>query len=370
MPLVLNGMAFFLALVLSLYGTPLARQAALRFNIVDRPDGRLKRQVEPVPYLGGLAIYLSFLITLAMTFEFSRAVLGLLLAGTIIVMLGLIDDFGVLTPGAKFAGQLVAVFVLIKSDIRIELSFLPYWAQVALTVVWMVGLTNAFNIIDVMDGLAGGVAVVSSVVLFLVAVATADADAPVQMAALAGALIGFLYYNRYPARIYMGDAGSMFVGFLLGAVAMTLQYTHRSVLGLFAPVLILGVPIFDTFFVMAIRYLRKIPVFLGSPDHFALRLRRWALTVPQVVGCSCAASLVLGLAGLGVMWLPFGQALTIVTVAAMGLLVAAVWLKRMDLAQQEAGHESPGVATGSATGRRQADRQKTGQQKTGMTHGR
>jgi len=354
MPLVVDGLAFFLALVLALYGTPLARQAALRFNIVDRPDGRLKHQEEPVPYLGGLALYLSFLITLALTFEFSQAVLGLLLAGTIIVMLGLIDDFGVLTPGAKFIGQLVAVFVLIKSNIRIELAFLPYWAQAALTVVWMVGLINAFNIIDVMDGLAGGVAVVSSLCLFVVAAATADEDAPVQMAALAGALLGFLRYNRHPARIYMGDAGSMFVGFLLGAVAMTLQYTHRSVMGLFAPVLILGVPIFDTFFVMAIRYLRGIPVFLGSPDHFALRLRRWAMTVPQVVALSCTASLALGLAGLGVMWLPFGQALTIVAAASVLSLAVAVWLKRIEMAPRAAGHQPVGgrrTAAGKVAGK-------------------
>ena len=240
--------AFILALALSLYGTPIARKAALRFNIVDRPDGRLKQQLEPVPYLGGLAIYFSFLITLALTFEFSQAVLGLLLAGTIIVMLGLIDDFGVLTPAAKLAGQLVAVFVLIKSGILIEVYFIPYWAQIVLTVFWMVGLTNAFNIIDVMDGLASSVALVASLMLLGVAVLTGDVDAPIQMVALAGSVAGFLWYNRFPARIYLGDAGSMFIGFMLGAVAMTLEYTHQSIVGLFAPVLILGIPIFDTFF--------------------------------------------------------------------------------------------------------------------------
>jgi len=357
MPLIVDGLAFILALVLSVYGTPLARQAALRFNIVDRPDGRLKHQLAPVPYLGGLAIYLSFLITLALTFEFSHAVLGLLLAGTIIVMLGLIDDFGVLTPGAKFTGQLVAVFVLIKSGIRIELAFLPYWAQVALTVVWMVGLINAFNIIDVMDGLAGGVAVVSSVVLFVMAVVTGDEDAPVQMAALAGGLIGFLRYNWHPAKIYMGDAGSMFIGFLLGAVAMTLQYTHQSVLGLFAPPLILGVPIFDTFFVMAIRSMRGIPIFLGSPDHFALRLRRWKLKVPQIVVLSCTATLVLGCAGLGVVWLRFDQALAIVTMVAALALAAGVWLKRVEMARTE-----PEAS--------RADRTKQNPQETGISHGR
>ncbi len=327
-------LAFILALALSIYGTPIARQAALRFQIVDRPDGRLKHQAEPVPYLGGLAISLSFLITLAMTFEFSREVLGLLLAGTIVVMLGLIDDFGVLTPRAKLAGQLIAVFVLIKSGVRIELTFLPNWVQIGLTVIWMVGMINAFNIIDVMDGLAGSVAFVATLILFAVALLTHDTDAPVQMAALAGSLLGFLYYNWPPAKIYMGDAGSMFIGFLLGAVAMTLQYTHESVLGLFAPVLILGVPIFDTLFVMAIRYLRGIPVFLGSPDHFALRLRQWRLSAPRIVALSSGATLLLGLAGLSMLWLPIGHALLVVVVTTLVSLAAAVWLKGIDMTQR------------------------------------
>jgi UDP-GlcNAc:undecaprenyl-phosphate GlcNAc-1-phosphate transferase len=198
----------------------------------------------------------------------------------------------------------------------------------------MVGLINAFNIIDVMDGLAGSVALVASVALFAVSVMTHDSDAPVQMAALAGGIAGFLWYNRHPARIYMGDAGSMFIGFLLGAVAMTLQYTHRSAAGLFAPVLMLGVPIFDTFFVMAIRYLRGIPVFLGSPDHFALRLRRWALSVPQVVAVSTAAALALGALGVWIIWLPWSFAVSIVAVVGVVLTAAAVGLRRIEMGQR------------------------------------
>src|ERR1700693_1116941 len=163
-------LSFVLALALSLYGTPLARKAALKYNIVDHPDGRLKIQKAPVPYLGGLSIYISFLMTLALTFKFSQEVLGLMLAGTIVLLLGLIDDFGVLTPKVKLAGQGIAVFVLLKSDIYIKLAFLPHWAQLSLTVIWMIGLINAFNLLDVMDGLSAGVATVSLFVLFAVAV--------------------------------------------------------------------------------------------------------------------------------------------------------------------------------------------------------
>jgi UDP-GlcNAc:undecaprenyl-phosphate GlcNAc-1-phosphate transferase len=112
---------------------------------------------------------------------------------------------------------------------------------------------------------------------------------------------------------------------------MTLQYTHRSAAGLFAPVLMLGVPIFDTFFVMAVRYLRGIPVFLGSPDHFALRLRQWALSVPQVVAVSVAAAVVLGALGVWIIWLPWSFAVSIVAVVVIGLTGTAVWLRRIEM---------------------------------------
>ncbi len=127
-------LTFTLAFLISLYGVPLARQAALKHQLVDRPDGRLKQQRGPVPYLGGLALYLAFLASLAFTFEFRQDVLGVLLAGTLVMMLGLIDDLGVLSPGKKLAGQLIAVFVLIKSGIRIEIAALPDWLDLTLTV--------------------------------------------------------------------------------------------------------------------------------------------------------------------------------------------------------------------------------------------
>ncbi|HEU4401135.1 MAG TPA: undecaprenyl/decaprenyl-phosphate alpha-N-acetylglucosaminyl 1-phosphate transferase, partial [Candidatus Polarisedimenticolia bacterium] len=133
-----SALAFGLALVLSLYTTPLMRAAAIRFGIVDRPDGRLKTQAAPVPYLGGLAIYLSFLLALTATLRFtSIEVLGMLLSGAIVVILGLIDDFGVLTPGQKLAGQVVAVLTLMNASIYIKLAFLPPWAAVTLSFLWL-----------------------------------------------------------------------------------------------------------------------------------------------------------------------------------------------------------------------------------------
>jgi UDP-GlcNAc:undecaprenyl-phosphate GlcNAc-1-phosphate transferase len=330
-------LTFVLALLLALYGVPLARRAALQFNIVDRPDGRLKHQPEPVPYFGGLAVYLAFLVSLALTLEFRQDVLGLVLGGTLMVMLGLIDDFGVLKPWPKLIGQLIAVLVLIRSGIRIEIAAFPEWLDLFLTVVWLIGIINAINIIDVMDGMAGGVSVVACLWLFVVAVVNQDAMVAVMAAALAGSLLGFLRYNFHPASIYLGDAGSLFVGLMLGALAMLGKYTAVNPAALLAPVLILGVPVFDTLFVMYVRWLRGIPAFLGSPDHFALRLRRWPLSVPQVAVVSYAAALLLGGVGVLSMFVSLGVAIGLIGATAILALVAALLLKRVDMSRPAEG---------------------------------
>jgi UDP-GlcNAc:undecaprenyl-phosphate GlcNAc-1-phosphate transferase len=294
-------LTFGLAFLISLYGVPIARQAALKYGIVDAPDGRLKLQKEPVPYFGGLAIYLAFLMSVAFTFEFRQDVLGIILGGTIVVMLGLIDDFGVLTPWTKLAGQLLAVFVLIKSGIRIEIAALPEWLDVTLTVFWMVGLINAFNLLDIMDGLSAGVGAVSAGCLLVVALLQGDQTIAVMLVALLGSLLGFLKYNWHPARIYMGDMGAMFIGLLLGAMTMIERYPSDHPLSLLTPVFILGIPIFDTLFVMYIRYKRGLPIFWGSPDHIAIRLRHWGLSVPQIVMTSYVATAVMGMIGLAML---------------------------------------------------------------------
>ncbi len=327
----LLGLTFVLSLLLSLYGVPIARQAALKYGIVDAPDGRLKHQKEPVPYFGGLAIYLAFLMSLAFTFEFRHDVLGIILGGTIVVMLGLIDDFGVLTPMTKLAGQLLAVFVLIKSGIRIEIAAWPEWLDLLLTVFWMVGLINAFNLLDIMDGLSAGIGAVAAAGLLVVALLQGDQAIAFMLAALIGSLIGFLKYNWQPARIYMGDTGAMFIGLLLGAMAMIGKYPSDHPFSLLTPVFILGVPIFDTLFVMYVRYRRGLPIFWGSPDHIAIRLRHWGMSVRQIVWLSCLATALIG--GFGLMMMTVGQELALALCAMTFVLfvVATVLLAKLDV---------------------------------------
>jgi UDP-GlcNAc:undecaprenyl-phosphate/decaprenyl-phosphate GlcNAc-1-phosphate transferase len=320
-----------LAFGLALYAVPLAQRAALKYGIMDVPDGQLKHQKEPVPYFGGLAIYLAFLISLAFTFEFRQDVLGIILGGTIVVMLGLIDDFGVLTPATKLIGQLLAVFVLIKSGIRIEIAVLPEWLDIFLTILWMVGLINAFNLLDIMDGLSAGVGAVSATVLLVAALVQGDQAIAFMLAALIGSLLGFLKYNWQPARIYMGDTGAMFIGLLLGAMAMIGKYPSDHPLSLLTPVFILGIPIFDTLFVMWIRYQRGLPIFWGSPDHIAIRLRHWGMSVPQIVLVSYVATALVG--GVGLTLMTVGQDVAwLLCLGTVGVLLASTFiLKRIDV---------------------------------------
>ena len=274
MSILLLPLVFALSLVLALYFTPVARQAALRFGIVDHPDGHLKRQAEPVPYLGGLAVFLAYLIGLGIVLPFDHMLLGLLLAGTLTLLVGLVDDFGVLTPAAKIAGQAVAVFALLRSGAVIELAEVPPSLRWPLAALWLLGVANAFNLLDIMDGLAAGVGAIAGIALAAVAVTTGQLQLGACALALAGALCGFAVFNFHPARIYLGDAGSLAIGISFGAIALALRWSDRSPAGFLAPLVILAVPLADTAYVSVLRARAGKPFWHGSPDHFPLRLRR------------------------------------------------------------------------------------------------
>jgi UDP-GlcNAc:undecaprenyl-phosphate GlcNAc-1-phosphate transferase len=296
--------AYFLAFLLALYGTPIARNAALRFGVVDKPDGRLKKQSQPVPYLGGLAIYLAVLVPVCLFYTFDTRLLTILLAGTLVLLLGLIDDFGVLTPAAKMIGQILAVFVLVKGDVVIRISTLSPTLNLIFTVLWLAGMANAFNIIDIMDGLASGIALCSSICLFVVAILNGHFMIAIFTISLVGSLAGFIPYNFKPAQIYMGDTGSMFLGLTLGALSIIGDYTQFNRLAFFNPIIIFGVAIFDTLFVMVLRVLRGRSPFLGSPDHFAIRLKRSGWPVKRIVLISYVIASILGALAILNMYLP------------------------------------------------------------------
>lgn len=334
--------AFAVAFALSLYFTPVIRKGAIAYGVVDTPDGGLKVHKEPVAYLGGVAIYLSFLFALAFTYDFDKEVLGLLLAASIVVMLGLFDDLKVLTPEVKLIGQIVAALVLIKAGIMIRLTFLPEWALYALTLLWLVGMTNAINLIDVSDGLAAGTSAIAGIFLYGISVWNGHTTIAMLTLALVGASLGFLAFNRPPARIYLGDAGSMFLGFMLGALAMSGHYTFNHHVGALAPVVILGVPIFDTFFVMGVRAVRGLPLMQGSPDHFAVRLRNHGYRAGVIAAIGYGAAAALGGCALALVYVPRLWAygiLGFLAVAASGV-VLGLWRLGREPRTRPA-HEAP-----------------------------
>ena len=275
------GAAFILSFFFALGWTPLMRKAAVQLGILDQPDGKLKAHGESVPYLGGIAVYTAFLFTVGILSDFGQETLGLLLSGSIALMVGLIDDFGILTPYQKLLGETLAALVLVKSGIYIKLVVLPVWIAIPLTVLWILAVTNALNIIDILDGLASGVATIAAVALAFANIMANRESVAFLCIVLAGATAGFLRYNFHPAKIYLGDAGSLFIGFMLAALSMNAGYTRMNMLAVISPVLILGIPLFDLALVIWIRWRNGIPVTKGSPDHFALRLRRCKLSVRE-----------------------------------------------------------------------------------------
>ncbi len=336
-------LAFLGALVLSLYLTPIIRKGAIRYGVVDHPDGRLKTHEAPVAYLGGVAIYLAFLCALAFAYDFERSVLAILLAASIVVMLGLFDDLKVLSPGLKLIGQGVAALVLVKAGVTIQLTFLPPPLATGLTVLWLIGITNAINLIDVSDGLAAGVTSVAGVFLFVIALLSGDETIAMLTLCLVGSTLGFLAHNRPPASIYLGDTGSMFLGFMLGALTMRGQYTGEHRLGALAPVILLGVPIFDTLFVIGARAARGLPIMEGSPDHFAVRLRRHRVSAGRIAAGACGVSVVLGGLSLALVLCPIEVGLGVLIAAAIGGLGAVVGFVRLGGGPEEEATKLPSV---------------------------
>jgi len=281
------GLAFVTALLLVWFLTPLTMRVATNFNIHDTPDGRLKKHTQPTPYLGGLAVAAAFVMAFGLLSTRSASnyqAMGILTGGFMVLLLGLYDDLTNLRPGVKFLGQLLAAFVIYKAGVQVALVGLPWWANMTLTLLWVTGVANAFNIIDIMDGLAAGTAFIAAVYLFAISVLIEDAPViPFMAIALAGSLLGYLRFNFHPAKIYLGDTGSLFIGFMMASLSMLVSYTKFNSLALFTPVVLLAVPIFDTAFVAYHRARKGIPFFRGSPDHFALRLTNAGIDVPRCV---------------------------------------------------------------------------------------
>ena len=193
----------------------------------------------------------------------------------------------------------------------------------------IIAISNALNVVDVMDGLAGGISVIAALMFFIVGVYNGNHVMAMMAVAVAGSVVGFLRHNFPPASIYMGDAGSLFLGFMLGALAVSGEYTSVHSMGLVAPILILGVPIYDTVLVMAIRAVNGHPVYFGSPDHFALRLRQLEWSVRRVVVSSYVVAIALGGMAFAIMYTSQKIAMVLTAVTMIFLMAVGVWIARV-----------------------------------------
>jgi UDP-GlcNAc:undecaprenyl-phosphate GlcNAc-1-phosphate transferase len=209
----------------------------------------------------------------------------------------------------------------------VQVAFIPWWAQLIITILWLVGLSNAFNLVDIMDGLAAGLGVIAATFLLVVALLNGRFMVAAFTVAMIGALLGFLRSNFHPATIYLGDCGSLFIGLTLGALAMVMDYTHYNPLGWLAPLYILAVPLVDTLYVIVLRIRAGRKVYYGSPDHFPLRIRRrldgWT---EGTVVVSYAVAVVFGALGLVVLFLDPVSTLILTAVVGAVVLGFLVWL--------------------------------------------
>ncbi|MEO8287735.1 MAG: MraY family glycosyltransferase [Chloroflexota bacterium] len=325
---------FLTALVFSVVATPVVKRLARRYDVLDAPSAR-KIHANPVPLLGGAAIYLAVILSLVLVghLEYVQQMASILIGATLMSMLGVWDDKWGLRPLVKLIGQVGAASLLYFTNVRVEFLHDPVLNYIA-TILWVVTITNALNLMDNMDGLAGGVAAVAAVFFFLIATLTDQNLIAPLSAVLVGACIGFLYYNFNPASIFMGDTGSLFLGFMLAAVGIKLRFpANFDIVTWMVPVLVLGVPLFDTTLVTLSRIRRGIPISRGGKDHFSHRLVALGLTRREAVLVLYLVQGALGVAALVVMQADLIEGYAVGAVVLVCAIVAAYKLEQVDLTQ-------------------------------------
>jgi UDP-GlcNAc:undecaprenyl-phosphate GlcNAc-1-phosphate transferase len=295
--------AFVVSGTLSWALTPLMLRLALRRAILDVPDER-KAQASPVPYLGGVAIVVAFAVTVLVAATLTTPEGGLLQlsavlgTGLILALTGLLDDLRGLSPFLRLGVEMTAGLVVYAADPGVTFPG-PRWLDVVVTVVWVVGVTNAFNLLDNMDGLSAGVATIAGIGFCIVAGLNGQFLVAALSAAVAGCASGFLRHNFHPAKIYMGDAGSLFLGFLLAFLAVRLKLTNSPpAVALFVPIVILGVALFDTTLVTFNRVRHHRNPMDGGRDHVSHRLVWLGIPVPISVGLIYGLAASLGFLGI------------------------------------------------------------------------
>ena len=330
-------LAFVFAAITALVATPLVMILAARTGALDVPDAR-KVHKKPIPRIGGIGIYAAFIISMVLirifvelSGELLWGVSGLILSGTIIMLVGVIDDYKNLPAKIKLLGQIFAAAILVIGfDVRIDFITDPFgdyiyleWFAVPATIFWLVGLSNTINLIDGLDGLAAGVSMIAAITIMFVALEQNVMIIAVLTAALAGAAFGFLFFNFNPASIFMGDSGALFLGFMLAGISVIGAVKCAATIALIVPILALGLPILDTAFAIVRRYRGGVPIFRPDKGHLHHRLLGLGFTQRQAVLLMYVISALLGLSAVALTEVSSQIAIFILLIVVIAILYGA-----------------------------------------------
>ena len=318
------------ALVLALVFVPLAMKLAYKIGAVDKPNAR-KVHTKIMPRMGGLGIYLAYIIVVLATQKMNMQLAGLLFGSTILVVLGIFDDMKDLNAKFKLLIQILAAVIVMAFGVRIEFMTNVFGGgaiyldilSLPITLLWIVGITNAINLIDGLDGLAGGIATIAALSMAVVGWIYGQYLMASMAIILAGATMGFLRYNFHPAKVFMGDTGSLFLGFNLSVLAIMGVAKSVTFISLAAPVLVLGVPIFDTFFAILRRKMNHKPIFAADKDHLHHRLLGMGFSHRKTVLIIYAISFFLALSAILITYLSTAEAVAVVAIVLSVILIGA-----------------------------------------------
>jgi len=322
--------AVVVAAIIAFATTPIAKLIARRVGAMDYPSAR-RINKKPMPRIGGLAIFFGFIVAVLCFVDVgSPEIRGILLGAVIIVSLGALDDVYQLPALVKFLVQIGAALIVVCHGVDVNVITNPFkdgayihlgfWSY-PITVLWIVGVTNAMNLMDGLDGLAAGISAISSFALFIVAIFTGMGNIAILIAAVIGACLGFLPYNSHPASIFMGDTGSNFLGFILAAISVQGLFKSYAVVSLLIPLMILGLPIFDTSFTIMRRIKNKQSIFQPDRGHLHHRLMDGGYSHQQTVYILYVISALAALSA--VVLLLFGSARAMVLIVAIVLIALA-----------------------------------------------
>ena len=326
-------MMALLAVLISLILVPFVAKLAIKIGAVDKPNER-KVHTKIMPRMGGLAIYLSFFAVLFLSHEMTMQHIGLLTGGTVLVLVGIIDDKTDMPAKIKLLGQIFAACIVVAAGVRVEFMtnfilggvFPLYIFSVPFTVLWIVAITNAVNLIDGLDGLAAGTSIIAAATMAISGYATGQTEMASMALILIGASLGFLKYNFHPAKIFMGDTGSMFLGYNLSVLAIMGFTKSFTVLSLVTPILVLAIPILDTLFAIIRRKMNNKPIFKPDKNHLHHCLLNYGFSHRNTVLIIYAVSAVLALCGLIMTYLNPAQGMCLLVVISVIIIYGAMKL--------------------------------------------